>query len=294
MFQKKSRKKSRKSSREKSQKNPTINRLRPLAGLLATAGLSIPSLVGQSMPFPTYVTGPQANGSWVVSSGQIITPAGTQIDLGNRVRAKAIALNPNVATHTAAVLTMGATQAIEIIDTKIGIVLQNYLTFGLDSSGSYSGVTYSPDGKYLIFSQDSSNVTIAKVSDQGLLEDNAQVNVPPNNSFISCFPSSPEGPYARPCGTFYSPSTSYPGGLAVSKDGKSAYALLNQNNTLTKIDLTAKPPVQGQQIRVGNAPHSVLIDSTGTTAYVSNEGGRPRRRMTPSSTLRVRKSSPIQ
>ena len=70
------------------------------------------------------------------------------------------------------------------------------------------------------------------------------------------------------------PSTSYPGGVAVSKDGKSAYALLNQNNTLTKIDLTATPPTQGAQIRVGNAPHSIVINSTGTTAYVSNEGGR--------------------
>ena len=29
-----------------------------------------------------------------------------------------------------------------------------------------------------------------------------------------------------------------------------------------------------QQIRVGNAPHSIVIDSNGTTAYVSNEGGR--------------------
>ena len=35
--------------------------------------------------------------------------------------------------------------------------------FGADPSGSYSGITYSADGKYLVFSQDSSNVTIAKV-----------------------------------------------------------------------------------------------------------------------------------
>src|SRR5208282_4409124 len=53
-----------------------------------------------------------------------------------------------------------------------------------------------------------------------------------------------------------------------------AYALLNQNDTLTKIDLTAKPPKQGVQIRVGNAPHSIVISNDGTTAYVSNEGGR--------------------
>ena len=98
--------------------------------------------------------------------------------------------------------------------------------------------------------------------------------MPPNNSFINCFPNSPPGAYAVPCGTFYTPKTSYPGGVALSKDGKSAYALLNQNNTLTKIDLTATPPVQNAQIRVGNAPHSIVINNDGTTAYVSNEGGR--------------------
>jgi YVTN family beta-propeller protein len=247
--------------------------LRPLAGLLAT-GLSIPALFGQSVPYPTYVTGPQPNGSWVVSDGQIITPAGTQVDLGIRVRAKAIAVNPLVKTHTAAVLTMGASEAVEVFDTKTGDVLQNYIAFGKDSSGSYSGIAYSADGKYLVFSQDSSNVTIAKVSEEGLLEDDAQVSVPPNNSFITCFPNSPPAAYANPCGTFYTPSTSYPGGIALSKDGKSAYALLNQNDTLAKIDLTATTPKQGKQIGVGNAPHSIVIDSNGTTAYVSNEGGR--------------------
>ena len=250
-----------------------MSRLRPLAGLLAT-GLSVPAFAGQSVPFPTYQTGPQTNGSWVVSNGQIITPAGKQVDLGIRVRAKALALNPTVRTHTAAVLTMGASEAVEVIDTQTGDVLQNYLTLGQDSSGSYKGITYSADGKYLVFSQDSSNVTIAKVNEEGLLEDYAQVSVPPNNSFINCFPNSPPGSYAVPCGAFYTPSTSYPGGIAISNDGKSAYALLNQNDTLAKIDLAATPPKEGEQIRVGNAPHSIIIGSNGKTAYVSNEGGR--------------------
>ncbi len=51
----------------------------------------------------------------------------------------------------------------------------------------------------------------------------------------------------------------------------SCNALLNQNNTLTKIDLAKTPPTQ-RTLRVGNAPHSIVID--GTKAYVSNEGGR--------------------
>ena len=147
----------------KSKRNQSkVNHLRPLASLLAT-GLSLPALA-QSVPFPTYTTGAQPDGSFVVSSGQIITPAGKQVDLGVRVRAKAVALNPNVKTHTAAVLTMGATQVVEVFDTQTGEVLQNYITFGQDSQGSYSGIAYTPDGKHLIFSQDSSNVTIANVS----------------------------------------------------------------------------------------------------------------------------------
>ena len=268
---------SRKTSRSIRNRCRTKN-LRPLAGLVAAAGLSLPTLVAaQSKEYPTYEVGPQPNGSWVVSSGQVINPAGTQVDLGIRVRAKAIALNPNVRTHTAAVLTMGTSTsdgdgAVEVFDTQTGEVLQNYITLGYDSSGSYSGIAYSADGKYLVFSQDSSNVTIAKVDADGMLEDDAQVSVPPNNSFIKCFPNSPPASYGNPCGSFYSPSTSYPGGLALSEDGKSAYALLNQNNTLTRIDLTANPPKQGVQIRVGNAPHSIVIN--GATAYVSNEGGR--------------------
>jgi YVTN family beta-propeller protein len=275
-----SRKFFRDSSLKNRKKKSKIKRLSPVASLLA-AGLGSAALaVAQSNPYPTYVTGPQGNGSWVVSSGQVITPAGTQVNLGIRVRAKAIALNPNLSTHTAAVLTMGTSGndgngAIAVFDTNTGVVLQNYIPLANDPSGSYSGIAYSTDGKYLVFSQDSSHVTIAKVSAKGLLGDADQVSVPPNNSFITCFPNSPAGAYARPCGTFYTPSTSYPGGLALSNDGKSAYALLNQNNTLTKIDLTSTPPTQGTQIRVGNAPHSIVINSTGTTAFVSNEGGRP-------------------
>ncbi len=266
-------------SRNKFRNKSRTKHLRPLVNLVAT-GLGCAGLAAaQSDLYPTYHTGPQPNGSWVVGDGQIITPAGTQVNLGIRVRAKAIALNPNLNTHTAAVLTMGTSTsdgngAVEVFDINTGVVLENYVTFGLDPSGSYSGIAYSADGKHLVFSQDSSNVTIANVNAQGLLSDDAQVYVAPNNSFITCFPNSPPASYDNPCGSFYSPWTSYPGGVALTKDGSSAYALLNQNDTLTQIDLTANPPTQGTQIRVGNAPHSIVINSNGTTAYVSNEGGR--------------------
>ncbi len=282
-------------SRKNSRNESPLNRLHPLAGLLV-AGLSVPALA-QSVPFPTYTVGPQPDGSYVVSDGTIITPAGTQVNLGIRVRAKAIALNPT-GNHTAAVLTMGTSPsdgngAVEVFNTKTGVVLQNYSTVGnTDSSGSEIGITYTQDGKYLLFSQDSSYIGIAKVSAAGLLSDYAHVSVPIDGSLatiegtpfaysvntVKCFPNSPpgtDGSYAHPCGyTVGTNSSAYPLGIAVSPNGKTAYVVLDVNDTLTKIDLTSSTPTEGEQIRVGNVPQSVVISPDGRTAYVSNKGGR--------------------
>src|SRR5208283_746173 len=189
--------------------NSRINLLRPLAGLLV-AGLSFAALAAaQSVPFPTYQVGANQNGSqgpnypstlpnqWVVSNGQIITPAGTQVYLGITTRAKAVALNPT-GNHTAAVLQMGAPQAVTIFNTQTGAVLQTYKPFG-SKNGSSTGIAYTPDGKSLLFSQDSSYVAIASVSPTGLLSDYAHVKVPMDvNSegvltTVNCFPNSPPG-----------------------------------------------------------------------------------------------------
>jgi YVTN family beta-propeller protein len=285
-----------------------------LVGLLAT-GLTVPSFLGQSLPFPTYGVG--ANQSmtmgpnypstmpnpWVLGNGQIITPAGTPVYLGITTRAKAVALNPNSKTHTGAVLQMGARQAVTIFNTQTGAVMQNYSTPYLsstqtknDSSGSSVGISYTTDGLHLLFSQDSSHVTIASVDpNTGMITSTGgsnpmptQVSVPMdvdskgNLTTVTCFYNSPPGTTGSagiPCGQTVSivsnnSPTSYPMGIAVTSDGKTAYAVLDNNNTLTKIDLTAATPTQGAEVRVGNVPHSVVISADGKTAYVSNEAGR--------------------
>jgi YVTN family beta-propeller protein len=273
-----------------SRRNSRINRLSALAGLLA-AGLSIPALA-QSVPFPTYTVGEQPNGSYVVSNGTIVTPAGTQVDLGIRVRAKAVAINPT-GNHTAAVLTMGASAAVQIFNTQTGAVLQSYSSAaGKDPSGSHVGITYSPDGKDLLFSQDSSYIAIAHVSAAGLLSDYAHVSVPIDGSLfsidginfdyqlnnITCFAKSvpgTDGSYAHACGhTVGTNNTSYPLGLAVSPVARIAYSVLDVNDTLAKIDLTTAAPTVVGTVRVGNVPHSVVITPDGRTAYVSNEAGQ--------------------
>ena len=122
--------------RKTSPKYRGIHALHPFAGLLAI-GLSVPALLGQSVPFPTYAPGENTSATtgptyshplsnpWVVSDGTIITPAGTQVYLGITTRAKAVALNPT-GNHTAAVLQMGAPQAVTIFNTQTGAVLQTY------------------------------------------------------------------------------------------------------------------------------------------------------------------------
>jgi YVTN family beta-propeller protein len=291
--------------------NSRFKLLRPFAGLLVAA-LSFAGLAAaQSVPFPTYQVGENANGSqgpdypstlpkpWVASSGQILTPAGIPVYLGIKTRAKAIALNPT-GNHTAAVLQMGAPQAVTIFNTQTGAVLQTYTPAGgTDSDGSNTGITYTADGKYLLFSQDGNSfydslqqgafVAIANVdATTGLLTDYAHVGVNMDVdatgklTTVNCFPNSPggtNGSFNIPCG--YSVSifsdgvlTAYPTGIAISHDGKTAYVVLDNNNTLTKIDLTQAQPVQGPEVRVGNVPHSVVISADGQTAYVSNEAGR--------------------
>jgi YVTN family beta-propeller protein len=277
-----------------------INRLGLLTCLLSM-GLSV--ALAESVPFPTYQVGPQTNGTFVAGDGTILSPSGTQLNLGIRVRAKAIALNPT-GNHTAAVLVMGTSgsngKAVEVFNTQTGAILQNYQPAigGNDPDGSNTGIAYTPDGKYLLFSQDGNTfygslqqggfVAIASVSSTGLLSDYAHVSVPmdvkADNSLsnVTCFPNSPGGTTGSiliPCGqtvSFISDGvlTSYPTGIAVSSDAKTAYVVLDNNDTLTKIDLTQATPVEGAEIRVGNVPHSVVISPDGKTAYVSNEAGR--------------------
>jgi YVTN family beta-propeller protein len=252
-------------------------RLNPLAGLVAL-GVASSAIAGGSDPFPTFVPGPQKNSSYIVASGQVLTPSGKLVKLGE-ARAKSIALHPTL--PIAAVLTISnwagnpAPSTVQVFSTVTGTVLQAY-TPPSSASGSFHGITFSPDGTKLMFSQDeeptytTSYIAVANVDKVGHLTDYAEVSVPPTNAFITCFPNSPLGNYAAPCGVFYTAYSSNPSGVAFSSDGQSAYALLNANNTLAQVDLATK--TEGKQIRVGNAPHSILID--GHYAYVSNEGGR--------------------
>ena len=234
-------------------------------GTFLIAGSTV--LLGQNPQTinPNRTVGPQADGSVVASDNQTLTPAGKIIELGSPVRAKAIALNPNVRTNSGAVLLMGSPQPIIVFNTATGQVLQRFTPSSMKGTesvpgkaGSFTGITYSADGKNLFFSQDDNHVVIASADPQtGLLTNGQSVELPPP-------------PAGRP---YHNAKSINPGGIAISGDGKRAYVALNVTNTLGVIDLAATPAKLLTAIPVGNAPNSVAV--RGNYAYVSNEGGRP-------------------
>jgi hypothetical protein len=314
---------SRKTARNHSLSRLRIHCLRALAILAMAAALSV-SALAQSTEFPTYTPGENTSAStgptftaplsnpWVVSDGTIITPAGTQVYLGIQTRAKAIALNPT-GNGTAAVLQMGAPQSVSIFCVASvgcdggtytqGQVIQNYIP-SKTNSGSSMGITYTPNGQYLLFSQDGdygpAYVAIANVNSTGLLSNYAEVSVPLDVNGggyltnVTCYPwvapfntakappsGSPPGTTGSieiPCGQTVSlvsdgAPTSYPMGIAVTPNGNTAYVVLDNNDTITSINLTGTP-VEGPEIRVGQVPNNILINSAGTYAYVANEAGK--------------------
>jgi YVTN family beta-propeller protein len=250
------------------QKPNQVCRLGKALGIFLLAGSSLASGQTQNTQTsdPNRTVGPQKDGSIVVSDNQTLTPAGKIVELGSPVRAKAIALNPNIKTNTGAVLLMGSPQPIIVFNTATGEVLQRFIPAfmrGTESAsskaGSFTGIAYAADGKRLFFSQDDNHVVIANVNPQtGLLTNGQSVELPA--------PPADGRPY-------HNTKSINPGGVAVSEDGKRAYVALNVVNTLGVIDLTASPAKLVAQIPVGNAPNSVVIH--GKYAYVSNEGGRP-------------------
>ena len=143
--------------------------------ILWMVGSAVVLAAGQNL---NRTVGPQNDGSIVASDNQTLTPAGKIIDLGSPVRAKSIALNPNGKTNSGAVLLMGSPQPIIVFNTATGQVVQRFLpTFmkGTESTpskaGSFTGITYSADGKRLFFSQDDNHVVIANVNPQTGLSD---------------------------------------------------------------------------------------------------------------------------
>ncbi len=112
---------------------------------------------------------------WVVSNGQIITPAGTAGLPRHHDPRQGHRAEPEYQHAHRRRPADGRPQAVTVFNTQTGAVLQTYKPFG-STSGSSTGITYTPDGLHLLFSQDGgygpAYVAIASVDPAtGLLTD---------------------------------------------------------------------------------------------------------------------------
>lgn len=219
-----------------------------VAAILGTGLLSgLPLSAGADAP-TTQLVGRQADGSVVLTTNQVIRPAGTHVEF--RGRPTAVVIHPDGKT---AALLNGSYNALIVIDLVTGTVKQEMADIG--SNGSFNGLVYSKDGKKL-YASETQRIVVANVADDGRLTLDRYLTSLPNSTHA--YPGREDG---RP----------YPGGLALSEDGSRLYITLNRNNSLGVYDLATDSFVK--EIPVGNAPHAVVVK--GTLAYVSNQGGRP-------------------
>lgn len=175
----------------------------------------------------------------VVPTNQVLSPVGKQVPFGGRP--VDIALSPNgkwlAVLDRASVLTIGLEngQVVSRVPHK---------------GGSYAGLAFAPDGSQLYASSIQGTIGVFEVEDSGELETEPPIKLAEE------LKTAPDG--------------ILPVGLAIDRDGKSLWAVLNLRNSLAEID-RATGRVK-REIAVGNAPFGVVL--LGDKALVSNWGGR--------------------
>ena len=241
-----------------------IPRLLSIALLLAGGGTIPRQLFAEDVPSfdaTTNAVGRNAGGL-ETPANQIVTPAGTQVELPG-VRPNALALS----SDGRLLVTAGIAHELVVLDPATGTVLQKValssgqvrelppLTaaiLGADEKAqlSFTGLKISPDGTRIYLSNVSGDVKVFAVSRDDIISPLFSIALPPANA--------PER------------TNEIPAGLAVSADGKKLYVAGNLSNQLFEFDAAT-----GKVLRtwdVGVAPFDVVL--AGHKIYVSNWGGR--------------------
>lgn len=210
----------------------------------------------------TTATVGRVSGGLVTPVNQLVTPAGTLIELP-RMRPQALALSPDGKL----LVTAGLTHELVVLDPVTGKILQHVdlpsdkapaqaspdaaiLDADDKAQLSFTGLTFSPDGSRIYLANVTGDIKVFGVG---------------KNSSVSAMFSIP-----LPAANAPRRVNEIPAGIAVSRDGKRIYVALNLSNRLAELDA-----VSGKVLRiweVGVAPFDVVI--VGDKVYVSNWGGR--------------------
>ena len=223
--------------------------------------VSASGLRAEDFDATTEIVGRGTNGL-VTPANQLVTPAGTQVELPG-IRPNALALSPDGKI----LVTAGLTHELVVVDPATGKILQRV---ALPSGGaqeqaptameilnpderaqlSFTGLTFSPDGKRIYMSNVNGDIKVFGVGKDQKVSPLFSIALPPANAPLR--------------------AAEIPAGIAVSRDGRRIYVAGNLSNRLMELDAAT-----GKVLRtwdVGVAPFDVVL--AGKKIYVSNWGGR--------------------
>ncbi len=211
-----------------------VRKLRVL-GALVLVSAAIPASVYAARHLMS--VGAQPDGSYLVPTGQRLTPPGATIDVNDRPLGMVV--SPDGTKLAVVTGSNFASRALHIIDMQTKTLKQ---TIGIGDS--FVGVDFSPSGDRIYVG--------------GNTNDN-----------VAVFTAAADGTYA-PTSSISIPKSA-PSGLEVNGDGSKVYVALNTSHQLGVID-TATGTVT--RVAVGIHPYTTAISADGAKVYVSNWGGR--------------------
>jgi YVTN family beta-propeller protein len=180
--------------------------------------------------------GLQSNGSYIIPTGQTITPAGSHLAVGERPLAMAI--SPDGSQLALITCSTFSNRYVQLIDIGSRTVTQS-LPVGSD----FAGIAYSPDGRHIYAAGG-------------------------NDGTIHVFTRQQNGGFAEGAPILLGGGD--PSGLSLTPDGARLFVALNTWNVVDAVDLATNA---AKQIQVGAFPYTTLTSRDGGTVYVSNWGG---------------------
>jgi YVTN family beta-propeller protein len=242
------------------------------------------------------VAGPQPDGTGVTPNGWLLTPAGRQVDLADQVywadRPDGQALSPD--GRTLLVSSGGqSTDSLKVVDTAGGRVVQTIPY--VSPEALFIGVVWSPDGRRAYASAGGGNKVRTYAFDGQRLTEGASIPVP---GFPVGLAVSPDGrtlvaaenqrdaaavidlasgsvtnvPVGTCAGVHPAagPATPQcqPYGVALTRDGATAYVTNWGEHSVSAIDVRARSLVG--QVQVGTHPNAVTVSPVRPELYVAN------------------------
>jgi YVTN family beta-propeller protein len=211
-----------------------------LIGMLVLASCGTKS----GPPTGAVTAGPRPDGTGVLPSGYVVTPAGQQTRLGDLPLGAAVSPDG----HWLVVSNVGrGTQSLQVVDAATGAVTQTVPNGKLDAL--FTGLAFSADGRRLFASGGWNNTIRTFDVTNGALSETAPLALPSPSA-------DGKSPYA------------FPAGLALTGDGRIVVA-----DRLADA-VTALDPRTGaaRTVGVGHAPGAVVVSRDGNRAWVAEQG----------------------